>query len=451
MQRQRDAERRRRPPRPAAAASRSGRTPRSAPCSATSRWIRASSDSLPSDCASPADAARRRAPWPGRTEGRRATAATATIASTTTMISSGRAGPQPRADRGAERVAQARRAGDEAERRPCRRARRSGARAAGRRGTGSGSRSSAAQGRVGPQREHHRRGRPCAWRGARPACSSATARLARPRPRRSRPAGAAAAPAPCRRTKTTNAARSDHCGPISDSPPPIAAASRAGDDPGQRDPGVGLDQGDARRQQPRHGRRCGSPPYALEQTRQPNAAGYSERSRRRPTAPAMHPAPGSSARASMVAAIAYRRPCRTRSSSGPITGAISANGAIVTSRYSATRPRASPTGTEKNRVLASATAIMRVAGGVDAVQLDQPARPDSPAPCAWVSPADPAVAAPAAASPGGATATLRPCRAGPRESPLTPGSPRSTPALVGRRCPSCRRFAFGSREQNLAR
>src|SRR5437868_1199354 len=52
----------------------------------------------------------------------------------------------------------------------------------------------------------------------------------------------------------------------------------------------------------------------------------------------------------MVTASAVRRPCRYRSSTGPITGAISANGAIVTSRYSATRPRAASAATPKNTV-----------------------------------------------------------------------------------------------------
>lgn len=55
--------------------------------------------------------------------------------------------------------------------------------------------------------------------------------------------------------------------------------------------------------------------------------------------------------------IASLRPRWIRSSAGPITGATSANGAIVMSRYSATRSRLSPLAAAKNRVFASATAI----------------------------------------------------------------------------------------------
>lgn len=40
----------------------------------------------------------------------------------------------------------------------------------------------------------------------------------------------------------------------------------------------------------------------------------------------------STARLSIDIAIAARRPCGSRSSSGPITGASSANGAMVTTR-----------------------------------------------------------------------------------------------------------------------
>ena len=57
------------------------------------------------------------------------------------------------------------------------------------------------------------------------------------------------------------------------------------------------------------------------------------------------------------AASATRRPCCSRSSAGPMRGAITANGAMVISRYSATRPLLSPVAAAKNSVLASATAI----------------------------------------------------------------------------------------------
>src|SRR5258705_14008887 len=56
-------------------------------------------------------------------------------------------------------------------------------------------------------------------------------------------------------------------------------------------------------------------------------------------------------------ASATRRPCCSRSSAGPMSGAMTANGAMVINRYSATRLLLSPLAAAKNRVLASATAI----------------------------------------------------------------------------------------------
>src|SRR5258705_5226835 len=56
-------------------------------------------------------------------------------------------------------------------------------------------------------------------------------------------------------------------------------------------------------------------------------------------------------------ASATRRPCCSRSSAGPISGAMTANGAMVINRYSATLLLLSPLAAAKNRVLASATAI----------------------------------------------------------------------------------------------
>jgi hypothetical protein len=47
--------------------------------------------------------------------------------------------------------------------------------------------------------------------------------------------------------------------------------------------------------------------------------------------------------------IIVRRPPRLRSSAGPSTGATTANGAIVSRRYAATRPRAADGEMEKNR------------------------------------------------------------------------------------------------------
>ena len=56
-------------------------------------------------------------------------------------------------------------------------------------------------------------------------------------------------------------------------------------------------------------------------------------------------------------ASATRRPCCSRSSAGPISGAMTANGAMVISRYSATLLLLSPLAAAKNSVLANATAI----------------------------------------------------------------------------------------------
>ena len=109
-------------------------------------------------------------------------------------------------------------------------------------------------------------------------------------------------------------------------------------------------------------------PYAFEDTSTPSAAGYSSRPpvlhrprhRQREQRPGEH-----------RAAIAARRPCGSRSSSGPTTGASSANGAIVTSeiqRYAAARlirrDGEEDRGGERD-------GDQHVAGGVHRVQLDQ--------------------------------------------------------------------------------
>src|ERR1700752_2360619 len=81
-------------------------------------------------------------------------------------------------------------------------------------------------------------------------------------------------------------------------------------------------------------------------------------------------------------ASATRRPCCSRSRAGPIRGAMTTNGAIVISRYSATLPLLSPEAAAKNSVLANATAIaastakLATTGHVSAV------RPDLSAPSA---------------------------------------------------------------------
>src|SRR5262249_41826333 len=75
-------------------------------------------------------------------------------------------------------------------------------------------------------------------------------------------------------------------------------------------------------------------------------------------------------------ASATRRPCCSRSSAGPMSGAITANGAIVINRYSATLDLLSPVAAAKNNVLASATAIaastakLATTGHVSAVSPD---------------------------------------------------------------------------------
>src|ERR1700739_293432 len=56
-------------------------------------------------------------------------------------------------------------------------------------------------------------------------------------------------------------------------------------------------------------------------------------------------------------ASATRRPCCNRSSAGPMSAAITANGAMVINKYSATFDLLSPLAAAKNKVLANATAI----------------------------------------------------------------------------------------------
>ena len=59
-----------------------------------------------------------------------------------------------------------------------------------------------------------------------------------------------------------------------------------------------------------------------------------------------------------VPAMVQRRPCWSRSSAGPMIGATTANGAIVTSRYSSTLPRWAWALAPKNTVPARATVII---------------------------------------------------------------------------------------------
>jgi len=64
------------------------------------------------------------------------------------------------------------------------------------------------------------------------------------------------------------------------------------------------------------------------------------------------------ARPIAVPAIVQRRPCCRRSSAGPITGATTANGAMVISRYSRMLPRCACVDAPKKTVPASATVII---------------------------------------------------------------------------------------------
>src|SRR5918996_3779172 len=91
------------------------------------------------------------------------------------------------------------------------------------------------------------------------------------------------------------------------------------------------------------------------------------------------------ARSAVDVPIAHRRPWRKRSRNGPMIGAMTANGAMVTSRYSATWPRASDVAAEKNSVSARAI-VMRVSPiALTALSSMNRDRPDSPAPSAVVA------------------------------------------------------------------
>ncbi|AIA05294.1 hypothetical protein DC74_4822 [Streptomyces noursei] len=180
---------------------------------------------------------------------------------------------------------------------------------------------------------------------------------------------------------TTHAPYSGQAGPIRCSPAPTGAAAPVASSPDS------VTRELAFTREIRGGRSRGTTalrttPYAFDATSTPSAAGYSASP---PSATARDIDSASSARASIAPAIAARRPCGTRSSSGPTTGASSANGAMVTSRYSATRPRASWVGTEKNTVEASAIVIIMSPAAFTACSSISCARPDSPAPCAWVA------------------------------------------------------------------
>ena len=87
---------------------------------------------------------------------------------------------------------------------------------------------------------------------------------------------------------------------------------------------------------------------------------------------------------------ATRRPCCSRSSAGPISGAITANGAMVISRYSATLLLLSAEAAAKNNVLANATAIAASTAKLATTGQVRAVRPDLSAPSAvaarWTRP-----------------------------------------------------------------
>src|SRR5579875_1599311 len=124
-------------------------------------------------------------------------------------------------------------------------------------------------------------------------------------------------------------------------------------------------------------------PYAFCSSSTPKAAGSRDSESACCTAPAMpqHNRP----RANIVPASTYRRPRRARSRNGPTNGASSANGAIVTIRARATRPRAWVTDALKKRVPASATATKPSPALPPADDSMRWARPVRPAPEALAS------------------------------------------------------------------
>ena len=118
--------------------------------------------------------------------------------------------------------------------------------------------------------------------------------------------------------------------------------------------------------------------YAFCSTSTPNAAGRSSTTSLCSTASTIpqHSRP----RAISVPASRYRRPCCARSSIGPITGARTANGAMVMIRVSAIRPRAWSSEVLKNSVPARAMVTKASPAAPAAVSSMRLARPVRPAP-----------------------------------------------------------------------
>ena len=146
-------------------------------------------------------------------------------------------------------------------------------------------------------------------------------------------------------------------------------------------------------------------------TRQPRAAGNSHGLS---STTAVASTQARNARVASVVPSAQRRPCRNRSSSGPMSGASSTNGAMVSTRNRATRPRASSVGSA-NTVPASETVRAASAGDVDRVQLGEPGEPGVGG----------AVGVGEAAEPPPAAAPPRPTR----RAPARPPRPTLRPTL----------------------
>ena len=137
-------------------------------------------------------------------------------------------------------------------------------------------------------------------------------------------------------------------------------------------------------------------------TRQPRAAGNSHGLS---STTAVASTQARNARVASVVPSAQRRPCRNRSSSGPMSGASSTNGAMVSTRNRATRPRASSVGSAKT---------------VPASETVSAASPATLTACSSVSRARPVSAAPSASA---KRRNRRPTAAPPRPTSRTPARP----------------------------
>ena len=185
------------------------------------------------------------------------------------------------------------------------------------------------------------------------------------------PRRAAGRRARCRRRRSTNARRSDHSGPMRGDRAGEPATDGHAGHPGEGDARVGVDEGEAR-----WAAAAGSPPTGSR--RRPWRRRGSPRAAGKSHAESVATAPASTqqrkARRARVVPMAQRRPCRKRSSSGPMKGASSANGAIVSTRNSATWAAGLVGGDREDRA-GEADGQGGVAADVDEVQLDEPRQP----------------------------------------------------------------------------